>query len=60
MLGWAPGADGLMHRVRQPQISMEEFLLGCPERNQRLIAKTRPSGDTVLDDEAYKKTISEV
>lgn len=60
MLGWAPGADGLMQRVRQRQVSMEEFLQGCPERNRRLIAKTRPSGDAALDIEAYKKTIAEV
>ena len=56
--GWAPGADGLMQRVRQPQVPLSEFLEGCPDRNRRLIAKTRPSGDAELDVEAFNLVCS--
>ena len=60
MLGWAPGADGLMERVRCPQMPMHEFMKGRDERNRRIIAKTGPSGDAALDAEAFKKTLTEV
>ena len=60
MLGWAPGAEGLMPRMRHPTMTMDEFLVGRLERNRKLIGKTRPSGDAELDAETYGKTIKEM
>ena len=59
MLGWAPGAEGLMDRTKPPNGSMKEFLETRMERNEKIQNSTRASSDAKLDEEAYTKTIAE-
>lgn len=59
MLGWAPAAEGLVARTRPPKISVEEFLEERDQRNEKLIAATKASGDNRLDEKAYSKTMAE-
>ena len=60
MIGWAPAADGLMERVKQPEFSVDEFLSDREDRNRRLVEATKASSDPELDDAAYTKTIVEM
>ena len=60
MLGWAPPADGLMQRVKEPEQSIEKFVETRISRNMRLVAKASSSGDDVLDKESFQKTMDEV
>jgi hypothetical protein len=60
MLGWAPGAEGLMARMRHPTMTLDEFLAGRLERNEKLVKKTRASGDDELDAETYDKTVNKM
>ena len=59
MLGWTPGAEGLMQRVRPPSQSVDEFLRDREDRNQKVLTPAKPSGDAALDDEAMAKTMAE-
>ena len=60
MIGWAPAADGLMERVKQPEFPVDEFLSDREDRNRRLVEATKASSDPELDDAAYTKTIVEM
>ena len=60
MLGWAPAAEGLMDRVRQPEMSIGEFVSSSPLRNERLLATIKASDDEELDAETFKKTLAEL
>ena len=60
MLGWAPGADGLMVRVKEPEVSINDFLAEREERNRKLFEAMKPSSDPELDKAAFTKTMAEV
>ena len=60
MLGWAPGADGLMPRLKPPLQSVEEFLQSREERNEKILNSIKASTDTELQAEAFRKTTDEV
>ena len=60
MLGWAPGADGLMDRIREPEMSVDEFVSSSADRNKRLLATVRASEDDELDTETFAKTMAEL
>ena len=60
MLGWAPAANGLMGRARLPKLSVEEFMGDRSQRNAKITAATKSSGDDIIDEEAYEKTILQV
>ena len=60
MLGWTPGAEGLMSRTRPPTISIAEFLEGRPQRHEKVLKSTKTSGEVELDAAAYQKTLDEV
>ena len=49
-----------MDRVRQPEMSIGEFVSSSPLRNERLLATVKASGDEELDAETFKKTLAEV
>ena len=60
MMRWAPGAEGLMRRIKPPNCSIAEFLRTKDERNAKILRSTKASSDPKLDEEAYKKTMAEV
>ena len=59
MLGWAPVAEGLMERVREPECSVDQFLEEREDRNERLLNAIKQSSDPELDEAAYSKTLEE-
>ena len=51
MVGWAPPAEGLMSRCREPEIPLVEFLADREERNAKVVNGIQASGDDELDAE---------
>ena len=60
MLGWARHAPTMMRRDRVPEESIEDFMARSTEHNQKLIRRTKQSGDPKLDYEAWRKSMEEV
>jgi hypothetical protein len=59
MIGWTPGANGLMQRARLPVESIQEWRSRRVEGNTLLINRICSSGDQVVDDMAFTKTLEE-
>ena len=60
MLGWALHAPTQMRRDRVPEETVQDLLSRSQAQSQRLISRTRASGDEQLDSEAWRKTMEEV
>ena len=49
-----------MGRTRPPKISVDEFMRDRTQRNAKITAATKSSGDDILEKESYEETILEV
>lgn len=60
MFGWTFPAFGFMERVKPPTSTYETWKANRVERNVKIVARTRSSGDIELDTRAFQRTIDEV
>ena len=60
MLGWAYQGTHMQEKLRMPEITLEQFLEGADARNRKLIERTGPSNDELLDQHAWQKTEEEI
>ena len=59
MVGWAPPADGLMERIKQPETSVDVWLQAREATNAKVLSRVGPSGDDALDKQSFDKSIAE-
>ena len=59
MLGWAPGPDGLMPRLKPPSRSVTDFRQSREKRNEKILNSIKASADAELQAEAFRKTMDE-
>jgi len=60
MRGWAPPANGMATRIKPPTEVYSEWIHSRSERNAKVLLSVKPSGDYVLDDSSFSKTMEEV
>ena len=60
IVGWALHAPTQVPREHWPASTIQELLANADVYNKRLIVRTRPSSDSVLDEEALSNTNEEM
>ena len=60
LLGWAPPCPGMMERVKLPLTSMMDWEARRQVNNDKVIRAAKPSGDPILDQVSFEKSIAEV
>ena len=60
MVGWALQAPTMVERFHPPMTTVTDLKSNATEHNDRLINRTRPTTDTVLDLVAWTKSMDEV